>query len=250
MNLLASRSARLAAILASVSLVSTPALAASLPAPSAPQAVAAPVAGWSPSADVMHDRGWGRHRHDDDGIDGGDILAGILLIGGIAAIASAVSNSSKRKQAVQPQYDTPQPAPQQQAPAYREPSPKQTWDESAKMSRLDDAADACVDAVSHHAEVDHVYTVDPSGSGYRVAGDFTSGESFSCAVNGDRVENVHYGNGGVSWEREGARYRNVPQPWAGDGQASSAAPSGQDSSTGDGRYDAASSPDFGPAPVS
>lgn len=35
-------------------------------------------------------RGWDRHR--GDGIDAGDVIAGALIIGGIAAIASAASN--------------------------------------------------------------------------------------------------------------------------------------------------------------
>ncbi len=172
--------------------------------PPAPRAIAAPAGGWSPSADVAHDRGWGRHHHDD-GIDGGDLLAGILILGGIAAIASAASSASKQGHARQAEYMPPQGAPeqafpQQQDPDYRAPSPKQDWNESADTSRLDDAADACADAVSGHARVDHVYRVDPSGSGsgYRVAGDFTSGETFACEVNGDRVESVYYGRRGAS----------------------------------------------------
>src|SRR3546814_5987608 len=40
--------------------------------------------------------GWGRHYHrHGDGIDGGDVLAGLLIVGGIAAIASAARKSAK-----------------------------------------------------------------------------------------------------------------------------------------------------------
>lgn len=200
MSLFASSTARIAAVLAAVSFVSTPALAASLPVPSAPRSVDAPVGAWSPTVDVAHDRGWGRHHHDE-GIDGGDLLAGILILGGIAAIASAASSASKHKQSGQSRYEPPrypseQAQPQQQVPDYRDPAPRQDWNASADMSRLDDAADACVDAVSSRGEVDHVYRVDPSGtgSGYRVAGDFTSGKTFACEVNGDRVDSVNYGD--------------------------------------------------------
>ena len=38
--------------------------------------------------------GGGRHWHRDRGIDGGDVLAGLLIFGGIAAIASAASKSN------------------------------------------------------------------------------------------------------------------------------------------------------------
>lgn len=37
-----------------------------------------------------------RYRHHDDGIDGGDVLAGLLIVGGIAAIASAASSKAKK----------------------------------------------------------------------------------------------------------------------------------------------------------
>jgi hypothetical protein len=39
-------------------------------------------------------RDW--HRHRDNGIDGGDIFAGLLIVGGIAAIASAASSKAKK----------------------------------------------------------------------------------------------------------------------------------------------------------
>ena len=66
-----SRSARLLATAAAFSLVATPALARD---------------GWG--------GGWGRH---NDRVDAGDIFTGILIIGGIAAIASAASKSAKDK---------------------------------------------------------------------------------------------------------------------------------------------------------
>ncbi|MCG6119605.1 MAG: hypothetical protein MEP44_03065, partial [Blastomonas sp.] len=46
-------------------------------------------------------RGWrGRNR----GIDGGDILAGALILGGIAAVASAASNSSRNRNGPNDRY--------------------------------------------------------------------------------------------------------------------------------------------------
>lgn len=61
---------------------------------------------------------WGRHRHRD-GIDGGAVIAGILAIGGIAALVSA-SNSAKKAREEQaqpdPDYYQQQPQQYQQAP--------------------------------------------------------------------------------------------------------------------------------------
>jgi len=42
------------------------------------------------------DRHWGGHRHRDR-VDAGDIIAGAIIIGGIAAIASGISKSNKEK---------------------------------------------------------------------------------------------------------------------------------------------------------
>lgn len=38
------------------------------------------------------------HRHHNDGIDGGDVVAGVAVVGGIAAIASAIGSNNRRKQ--------------------------------------------------------------------------------------------------------------------------------------------------------
>lgn len=89
-----------AALAAGVSMVASPVFAAQLPAVPAP---AAPVVynatadsgavqnryrGWSP-----YGRSYYRHR---GGVSGGDVLAGVLVLGGIAAIASAASNANNR----------------------------------------------------------------------------------------------------------------------------------------------------------
>ena len=39
------------------------------------------------------------HHHHDNGIDGGDLLAGLLIVGGIAAIVSAASKSDRADRA-------------------------------------------------------------------------------------------------------------------------------------------------------
>ena len=68
-------------------------MAADLPHPSTP----APYASVGVlTGDAVTAHGWRGYRHRDR-VDAGDVLAGVLIIGGIAAIASAASNSSRNR---------------------------------------------------------------------------------------------------------------------------------------------------------
>ena len=67
MNLYKSRAALVAASLAAVALTATPASA--------------------------------RHWRHHDRVDGGDVLAGVLILGGIAAVAAAASSSNRSREA-------------------------------------------------------------------------------------------------------------------------------------------------------
>lgn len=71
MTFLRSRTAASLAVLAALSLTATPVLARE------------------------YYNGW-RHRHHGDGVDGGDVLAGLLVVGGIAAIAAAASSTNDK----------------------------------------------------------------------------------------------------------------------------------------------------------
>lgn len=62
---------------------------------------------------------WGRHRHRD-GIDGGAVIAGILAIGGIAALISA-SNSARKAREEQREPD---PRYYEEAPQYQPSAPR------------------------------------------------------------------------------------------------------------------------------
>lgn len=88
-----------AALAATVSMVATPAFAAPLPAIAAPAAPLVYNATAHDGAVQNRYRGWSQygryHNRHRGGIDGGDVLAGVLVLGGIAAIASAASNSNR-----------------------------------------------------------------------------------------------------------------------------------------------------------
>ena len=159
-----------AAIAAALSLVTTPALARD------------------------HYRGHQRYRHDR--IDGGDILAGALIIGGIAAIASAATRSSRERE--RDDGD--------RAPAPRRIDRDRYGDDAAGLTdegrgdpdetysinqrdplgevSTDEAVDRCVGAIERDGRsIRSVDRVERSGDGWQVAGLLSGGRSFSCSIN-------------------------------------------------------------------
>lgn len=177
------KSAAALALLASVSMVATPALA----------------------RDRNWGGDWGRHH---DRVDAGDVLTGILIIGGIAAIASAASDGNKRARERERQqrderdyrYERPE-----QTQDYGREDARPEWREGGADSRsgtgvgggLNGAVEACVnDAERGGRHVDGVEAVNRQGDGWRVEGRMAGGASFSCTIDGDgRVHSNPAGNG-------------------------------------------------------
>lgn len=166
-----SRSAAVLASAAVLSMVATPAMAR-------PRGWGGGWGGWG--------GGWG-HRHHD-GIDGGDVLAGILIIGGIAAIASAASSNNKARRA-EPEYRYPDPPVRQDQRGYAGNDDRPQWNEG---TGINGAINRCIDEVSRgKTGVDTVDSVNRDGEGWRVQGKVTSGDDFTCSVDGDgRIRQV------------------------------------------------------------
>ena len=143
------------------------------------------------SNDIAH--GWrgGHHRHRDDGIDAGDIFAGILVLGGIAAIASAVSK------------DREEPRRYPADGGYRD-------RDASRGSGLGRAADMCVAEVERRrGRVASVDNAARDASGWTVSGEIESGEAFVCRIGDDgRIEGVEISPG----------YSPLARPSAQDGQ--------------------------------
>lgn len=161
---------RLAAMLASaaaLSLSATPALAQ----------------GWG--------GGWGHHRHRDR-VDAGDVLAGILIIGGIAAIASAASShkgdrSEDRRDDERPEY------PRDRAANYGGNDNDRQWEQNAPQNiGVDSAVSRCVGEVSHGSNRGtSVESINRDGDGWRVQGQTGEGAYFTCSVDGSgQIRNV------------------------------------------------------------
>lgn len=176
------RFSTLSAVLASaaaLSLVATPAAALELTAPPRATAQHAP-AEWS-DAEVTAERSRWRHRHrHDDGIDVGDVIAGAVIIGGIAALAGAFDDDRDEPRV---DYRTPQPSYQSSGP--------------------DRAVDMCVAEIERDVRVSSVDAVDRDASGWRVSGSLYDGEGFTCRIGNDgRISDIDYGSGGVSYSTE------------------------------------------------
>lgn len=138
--------------------------------------------------------GWGRHH---DRIDAGDIFAGVLILGGIAAIASAASSSNKAKRERQRNEDYRYPDqsyPQRDSSTGYGNDNRPSYDEARGATRgLDSAVNRCASEIERgDRRIDVIETVARDGDGWRVAGRVTSGGSFACTVDRDgRVSNVN-----------------------------------------------------------
>jgi len=147
---------------------------------------------------AAHDR-W--HRHRGGGVDAGDVIAGVLILGGIAAIASAASKSNRdRDYREDDRYREP----------YRGSYPEERYDYRAPGSRysgggLDNAVDMCVGEVERGPErVVSVDNVARTGDGWQVSGQIDRGGQFDCSIDNDgRIRNVDIGGSYGRWEGSG-----------------------------------------------
>lgn len=185
MTLITNKVAAATAVAAVFSVAATPSAAIELPR------VAGQVQAWDPDALNVENR---RHHrgHRDDGwdIDGDDILAGVLILGGIAAIAG-IANAGKNRPPAPPE---PEPWP---ADAGYQAPPSEDF-RSGGMAR---AVDTCVGEVE--ASRGPVITVDRasrSGEGWYVAGELDGGTPYACWVDGSgQVSDIEAGDYGASY---------------------------------------------------
>lgn len=174
-----------------------PALAAPIPA-AAPQSFAAadPITladlGWDQGDERAsqwrrgwRNRGWlGRNR-----IDGGDILAGALILGGIAAVASAVSNSSRNRDR---DLDRNQ----------RIPDDRFSYNDDVRSASSQCGAAAAAQS-GFGARVERIDNVVRDANGWRVEGLVGSRnngvDSFTCGISYGRIDYVTFNRANGAW---------------------------------------------------
>jgi hypothetical protein len=166
MSLIMRKLAAATTVAAAFSLAATPAAAVELPRLAGQQAAKAG------TLDAENRRHRGHRGHGDDDIDVGDILAGVLILGGIAAIAGAAGKNREEE------YRDPQPVSDAR---YGEPM----GTESRGMGA---AVDRCVSTVEDHdAQVGSVDTAARTGDVWRVAGEQENGAPWACWIDDDGV---------------------------------------------------------------
>lgn len=142
-------------------------------------------------------RGWHGHRHHRGGVDAGDVFAGLLIVGGIAAVAAAASKSNreKRDRDYRNRYPEPDYRDDPQDRNYDQPSsrydertaPGSSYSGSARSGgSMDGAVDICVDHVERgDRQVETVESVSREPDGWRVDGRIGGNGDFSCVVDRD-----------------------------------------------------------------
>jgi len=119
----------------------------------------------------------GRYRHRDR-TSVGDVLTGVLILGGIAAVASAASRNNRARD----DYRTRD---------YRPYHGDSRYDDSRG---IDNAVRVCVDEIERDARVESVDGVDRTGAGWRVTGSLFDGAGFTCSIGADgRIDGIDYG---------------------------------------------------------
>jgi hypothetical protein len=211
------------AVAAAFSLLATPVAAADLPRPAAVEAY---------DGDSLNAERHRRWRRDRDGIDAGDVVAGVVILGAIAAIAGAAKSRRDRER-------------------YEQPYPQPDGDYGYQRSDgrgIDRAVDMCVNEVEQGAErVGSVDSATRSGEGWHVSGELENGSAYSCTIDSDgRISDVNlrsYGYGTAPAEAvPDDEYDDDYYTRARENQRS--AEPVVDGGLDDGRYETAQAPDF------
>jgi hypothetical protein len=216
------RLAATAALAAVLVTAAVPAAAADLPRPHGPASAQA----YDGDANSAENHRWRRPRRGG-GIDGGDVLAGVLILGGIAAVAGAIENNKRDDD----YRDYPPPPPPSQGRYdYR--------DTGSQSTGLDRAADICVDAIERTSDpVGSVDSVRRGASGWDVDGTLQNGAPFACKIgNNGQIEDVRIDNAysGAAYGPGQPSYDDGP---AYDGTGEDNRPYYDEQSSADGQYD-------------
>ncbi len=184
MALISKKLSASALALAATSMLALPSAAAELP--HIPTSTPAHVGSYDGSGEDAN--GWRRHRRHRGGVDAGDVIAGVAVLGAIAVLASSASNNRDRDRDRR-----------REDVRYREPAPRQaSWGSGG----IDRAVDMCVSQVERGR--DRVESVDNAGrdsSGWNVSGSLTNGDYFTCRIDNEgRIRSIDLGDGFAAYD--------------------------------------------------
>ena len=139
---------------------------------------------WSGDRDVVSNwrgyRGYRGYRHRHNGIDGGDVLAGALILGGIVAIASAANSNSRQSRV-------------DERRTYYDPRARNAYRSGDLNAAADQCAFAVEDRAGYGARIDRITTVARDGNGWRVEGSVASDrgyDNFYCGITDGRIDYI------------------------------------------------------------
>nr|WP_298928789.1 hypothetical protein [uncultured Erythrobacter sp.] len=218
------RTGAFAGLVAAASLTAIPAQAAELPAAPAPVAGSAIFTDFGQStysegdAIAEHHRRWGRHRYRRNRVNAGDVLTGVLILGGIAAVASAANNKERRNR------DTDYRRERNAERDYDRRDERRDDQRSDRRSSnagsgLDNAAEQCVARIERDIRVESVDSVNRTSEGWIVTGALFNGNGFTCQIdNNGRIADVNYGGFQASNADNGDanRSRGDDRQWSDD----------------------------------
>lgn len=183
------RSGAFAGLLASLSMVATPAAAVEIPV--APVADVSAVyadfdhSAYDGEAEIAQNHryyGYGYPRYRRNRVDAGDVITGVLILGGIAAIANAANKNDRRYR------DRDYRVRGEDYRNYRD------NDRRYADSGIDNAVDRCVARIERDERVRSVDRADRNASGWIVEGALENGASFTCRIGNDgRISDVDFG---------------------------------------------------------
>jgi hypothetical protein len=216
-----------AAVAAVLSMLATPAAAVELPRPATVEVHD------SDALNAERDR-HRRWRHGRDRIDAGDVVAGVVILGAIAAIAGAGKNRRDRDR-------------------YEQPYPRGDDDngyrgdyERSDGRGIDRAVDMCVGEVERGSDrVGSVDNASRTGEGWHVSGALENGEGYSCTIGNDgRIGDVTVGERSAAYEpADDGQWSDADYAKARASQGSND-PYLDEGYAEDDRYETARAPDF------
>lgn len=206
---------RAAAIVAATTMAVSPAMATRTVSITAPlSAKPAPLPGWTPADDVF-----ANHRRNRGGSTVGNVLTGLLVIGGIAAVAKAIDKDQEKRRRDRTQgRDYPyRDGPYTDEPYDYRDSDRDGRDDSfgrGDSREANRAVDACAAEAQRSGRVDEILDVNRVGDEWRVRGDYDDGRAFSCSV--DRNGRAYVGldsQASNGWNTRGSDEDPVARPY-------------------------------------